>query len=89
MFGCMVLACAIIPTLSTDLPFAPAADAIALVGVFALARVFISLAAMDIGTGLRQPRRAARDAGRLPRRAGAADGVLHRLALIAQSTECR
>jgi formate hydrogenlyase subunit 4 len=50
MFGCMVLACAIIPTLSTDLPLAPAADAIALVGLFALARVFISLAAMDIGT---------------------------------------
>ena len=41
---------AIIPTLSTDLPLAPAADAIALVGLFALARVFISLAAMDIGT---------------------------------------
>ncbi len=50
VFGCMVLACAIIPTLSTDLPLAPAADAIALVGLFALARVFISLAAMDLGT---------------------------------------
>jgi formate hydrogenlyase subunit 4 len=50
VFGCMLLACAIIPTLSTDLPLAPAADAIALVGLFALARVFISLAAMDIGT---------------------------------------
>ena len=50
MFGCMVVACAIIPTLSTDLPLAQAADAIALVGLFALARVFISLAAMDIGT---------------------------------------
>ena len=50
VFGCMVLACAIVPTLSTDLPLAPAADAIALVGLFALARVFISLAAMDIGT---------------------------------------
>ncbi len=49
-FGCMVVACAIIPTLSTDLPLAPAADAVALVGLFALARVFISLAAMDIGT---------------------------------------
>jgi hypothetical protein len=36
--------------LSTDLPLAPAADAIALVGLFALARVFISLAAMDVGT---------------------------------------
>jgi formate hydrogenlyase subunit 4 len=50
VFGCMALACSIIPTLSTDLPLAPAADAIALVGLFALARVFISLAAMDIGT---------------------------------------
>ena len=50
VFGCMVLACAIVPTLSTDLPFAPAADTIALVGVFGLARVFISLAAMDVGT---------------------------------------
>lgn len=50
VFGCMTLACAIIPTLSTDLPLAPAADAIALVGLLALARVFISLAAMDIGT---------------------------------------
>ena len=50
VFGCMTLACAIIPTVSTDLPLAPAADAVALVGLFALARVFISLAAMDIGT---------------------------------------
>ncbi len=50
MFGCMVLACAIIPTVSTDLPLAPAADAVALVGLFALARVFMSLAAMDAGT---------------------------------------
>ena len=50
VFGCMLLICAIIPTLSTDLPLAPAADAIALVGLFALARVFISLAAMDVGT---------------------------------------
>ena len=50
IFGCMVLACAIIPSLSTDLPFAPAADALALVGVFGLARVFIALAGMDVGT---------------------------------------
>ncbi|MDD5250799.1 MAG: NADH-quinone oxidoreductase subunit H [Rhodocyclaceae bacterium] len=50
VFGCMVLACAIVPTLSTDLPFAPAADTIALVGVFGLARIFIALAAMDVGT---------------------------------------
>ena len=51
VFGCMVLACGIIPTLSTKLPLSPAADAIALVGLFALGRVFISLAGVDIGTG--------------------------------------
>ncbi len=50
LFACMCLAAGIVPTLGTDLPFSPAADAIALVGIFALARVFISLAAMDIGT---------------------------------------
>ncbi|HEX5093105.1 MAG TPA: NADH-quinone oxidoreductase subunit H [Burkholderiales bacterium] len=50
VFGCMTLACGIVPTLSTDLPLSPAADAIALVGLFALARVFVSLAAMDVGT---------------------------------------
>jgi formate hydrogenlyase subunit 4 len=50
VFGCMLLASMIIPTISTNLPLAPAADAIALVGIFALARLFISLAAMDIGT---------------------------------------
>jgi len=49
-FATMALAAAIIPSLSTDMPFTRAADAIALVGLFALARVFISLAAMDIGT---------------------------------------
>ncbi|TMH29053.1 MAG: formate hydrogenlyase [Betaproteobacteria bacterium] len=50
VFGAMTLAAAIVPSLATDLPFAHAADAIALVGLFALARVFIALAAMDIGT---------------------------------------
>jgi len=50
LFGCMWLAGGIVPVLATDLPFAPAADIIALVGVFALARVFIALAALDIGT---------------------------------------
>ena len=50
VFGCMTIACGIIPTLSTDLPLAPAADAIALVGLLALARVFIALGAMDVGT---------------------------------------
>ena len=50
VFGAMALAAAIVPSLATDLPFASAADAIALVGLFALARVFIALSAMDIGT---------------------------------------
>ena len=50
VFGTMVVAAAIIPSVSTRLPFGTAADAIALVGLFATARVFMSLAAMDIGT---------------------------------------
>ena len=50
VFSCMLLACMIVPTISTNLPLAPAADAIALVGLFALARLFMSLAAMDVGT---------------------------------------
>ena len=50
VFAAMALAAAIVPSLATDLPFAQAADAIALVGLFALARVFAALAAMDIGT---------------------------------------
>ncbi|MBU0499076.1 MAG: NADH-quinone oxidoreductase subunit H [Gammaproteobacteria bacterium] len=49
-FACMALAAGIVPIIANDLPFSPAADAIALVGVFALARVFLALAAMDIGT---------------------------------------
>jgi formate hydrogenlyase subunit 4 len=48
--GCLALAAAIVPTLATDLPLNAAADAIALVGLLALARFFISLAAMDVGT---------------------------------------
>jgi len=50
VFGCMWLAAAIIPIIAVDLPFSGAADVIALVGVFAVARMFIALAAMDIGT---------------------------------------
>jgi formate hydrogenlyase subunit 4 len=50
VFGAMVAAAAIIPSMGTRLPFTSAADAIALVGLFAVARVFLSLAAMDIGT---------------------------------------
>ncbi|MGQ9862594.1 MAG: respiratory chain complex I subunit 1 family protein [Thiobacillaceae bacterium] len=50
VFACMVLAAGLVPTIANDLPFSPAADVIALVGIFALARVFMALAAMDIGT---------------------------------------
>ena len=50
VFGTMAMAAAIIPSVTTDLPMAQVADAIALVGLFATARVFTSLAAMDIGT---------------------------------------
>jgi formate hydrogenlyase subunit 4 len=50
LFACMWLAAALVPVFATDLPLSPAVDVIALVGIFALARVFISLAAMDIGT---------------------------------------
>jgi formate hydrogenlyase subunit 4 len=41
---------AVIPSMGTGLPFRTAADAIVLVGMLAIARVFMSLAAMDIGT---------------------------------------
>ncbi len=49
-FACMALAAGLVPMIANDLPFSPAADVIALVGVFAMARVFLALAAMDIGT---------------------------------------
>ena len=50
VFGSMVCAAAIIPSMGTRLPFSNAADAIALVGLLATARVFVALAAMDVGT---------------------------------------
>ena len=50
VFGAMVVAAAIIPSMGTRLPLSTAADAIALVGLLATARVFMSLAAMDVGT---------------------------------------
>jgi formate hydrogenlyase subunit 4 len=50
VFGAMVAAAAIIPSMSTRLPFSTAADAIALVGLLATARAFMALAAMDVGT---------------------------------------
>jgi formate hydrogenlyase subunit 4 len=50
VFGSLALAAAIVPTLGTDLPLNAAADAIALVGLLALARLFMALAGMDVGT---------------------------------------
>ena len=50
VFGAMVVAAAIIPSMGTGLPLSTAADGIALVGLLATARVFLSLAAMDVGT---------------------------------------
>ena len=50
LFGAMWLAASIVPVLATDLPLAPAADIIALVGLFTLARFFMALAAMDVGS---------------------------------------
>jgi formate hydrogenlyase subunit 4 len=50
VFGAMVVAAGIIPSMATRLPLTQVADAIALVGLLATARVFMSLAAMDLGT---------------------------------------
>lgn len=50
VFGVSLLAGAIIPLVSTDLPLAATADVIALVALFAIARFFTALAGMDIGT---------------------------------------
>ena len=50
VFGTMVVAAAIIPSMGTGLPMSTAADGIALVGLLATARMFLSLAAMDVGT---------------------------------------
>ena len=50
VFGAMVLAAGIIPSMGTRLPLVVSADAIALVGLFAAARMFMTLAAMDVGT---------------------------------------
>ena len=50
IFGAMTLAAAIIPSMGTRLPLTIAADAIALVGLLATARVFQALAAFDVGT---------------------------------------
>jgi formate hydrogenlyase subunit 4 len=50
VFGCMAAGLRDHPDAVHRPAAGAAADAIALVGLFALARVFISLAAMDVGT---------------------------------------
>ncbi|WP_298139215.1 NADH-quinone oxidoreductase subunit H [Acidiferrobacter sp.] len=50
VFAAMVVAGAMIPMITTRLLLAGAADAVALAGVFTMARIFAALAAMDLGT---------------------------------------
>lgn len=50
VFGTTVLAAAVTPFISIDLPTATITDAIALTGFFAFARFFLVLAGLDIGT---------------------------------------
>jgi formate hydrogenlyase subunit 4 len=50
VFGVALLAGGVIPILSVDLPLAPTADVIVIVGLFAIARFFTALAGLDIGT---------------------------------------
>lgn len=49
-FAAMSIVAAIIPVISAKLPFSLVADIIVLVGIFALGRIFLALAAMDLGT---------------------------------------
>lgn len=50
VLGATVLAAAVVPLVAVHLPTAAIADVIVLVGFFALARFFLALAGMDIGT---------------------------------------
>lgn len=50
VFGATLMAGAVIPIISTDLPFSATADIIAIVALFAIARFFTALAGLDIGT---------------------------------------
>lgn len=50
VFGTSVLAASVIPLLVLELPMAGMADAIVLVGLFALGRFFLALAGLDVGT---------------------------------------
>ncbi|WP_404359856.1 respiratory chain complex I subunit 1 family protein [Methylotuvimicrobium sp. KM1] len=50
VFAAMLLAAAIVPLVAVNLPTARIADVFVMVGFFALARTFLVLAGMDIGT---------------------------------------
>ncbi len=50
VFSATLLACAALPLLAVHAPTAALADVIVLVGLLALARFFLALAAMDVGT---------------------------------------
>jgi len=50
VFTATVMAASVVPALLVDTPLSMTADVIALVGLLALARFFLSLAGMDIGT---------------------------------------
>ena len=50
VFGTTLTAGVLIPTFYANPPFSSAADVIALVAIFALARFFLALAGMDVGT---------------------------------------
>ncbi|MFQ5487501.1 MAG: respiratory chain complex I subunit 1 family protein [Gammaproteobacteria bacterium] len=50
VFAATLLACAALPLLAVHIPTAALADVIVLVGLLALARFFLALAAMDVGT---------------------------------------
>lgn len=50
VFGTAVIAGAVIPIVSVDIPLSVTADVIVLVGLFGIARFFTALAGMDIGT---------------------------------------
>jgi formate hydrogenlyase subunit 4 len=50
VFGAFVLAASVVPLVAAHLPTAAIADMIVLVGFFALARFFLALAGMDVGT---------------------------------------
>ena len=60
VFSATWLAAATVPLVAVSLPTAAIADIIALVGLLALARFFLALAGMDVGTafgGLGRPAR--------------------------------